>query len=156
MVVFGNSVWMYYIEKLNNGEYPLNRKSLSVQYGFKCAKQTLGSLHCGYYVCKHLRTCGQYKVNREDVSHHCFMYLYFISPLFHYLLIFLLHQFTNYRVEWDYPFTKDMQKGGVDNIILDICTFLRHEIFHVDGAFFDKIETLAEFSQLYNHERFVV
>jgi hypothetical protein len=29
---------MYYIAKLNNGEYPLNRKRLSVKYGFKCAK----------------------------------------------------------------------------------------------------------------------
>jgi hypothetical protein len=49
-----------------------------------------------------------------------------------------------------------MQKGGVDNIIPDICTFLRREIFHVDGAFFDKIEMLAVFPQLYNYERFVV
>jgi hypothetical protein len=36
-----------------------------------------------------------------------------------------------------------MQNGGVNNVISDICTFLHHEIFHVDGAFFDKIETLA-------------
>jgi hypothetical protein len=80
---------MYYIEKLNNGEYPTDKKRLSVKYGFKCAKQSLGSLHCGYYVCEHLRTCGQYRVNREDVSHHCFMYLYFISLIFiAYLLLF--------------------------------------------------------------------
>jgi hypothetical protein len=105
MVAFG----MYYIERLNNGEYPPNRKCLSVKYGFKCAKQPLCSLHCGYYVCKHLRTCGQYIVNHEDVSHHCFMYLYFVSPFFQCLLnSFLLHQYPNYRVEWDYPFTKDM------------------------------------------------
>jgi hypothetical protein len=37
-------------------------------------------------VCEHLRTCGQYKVNREDISHHYFMYLYFISSFFHCLL----------------------------------------------------------------------
>jgi hypothetical protein len=66
-----------------------------------------------------------------------------------------LHQFPNYRVEWNYPFTKDMQNGGVDNVILDIM-FLRREIFHVDGTFFDKTRTLAEFPQLYNYERFVV
>jgi hypothetical protein len=114
MVAFGNSVFMYYIKKLNNGEYPSNRKRLLVKYGFKCAKQPLGSLYCGYYVCEHLRTCGQYRVNREDVSHYCFMYLYFISPFFHYLLnSFLLHQFPNYMVKWDYPFTNDMQNGGV-------------------------------------------
>jgi hypothetical protein len=41
-------------------------------------------------------------------------------------------------VEWDYPFTKDMQNGGVDNVISDICTLLRRDIFHVDGIFFDK------------------
>jgi hypothetical protein len=38
MVAFGNIVWMYYIEKLNNGEYPPNRKRLSLKYAFKCAK----------------------------------------------------------------------------------------------------------------------
>jgi hypothetical protein len=144
MVAFRNSAWMYYIEKLNNDEYQLNRNSLSVKDGFKCAKQSLGSLHYGYYVCEHLRTCGKYRVNCEDVSHYCFMYLYCVSPFFLCLLTsFLLHKFPNYRVEWDYPFTKDMQKGGVDNVISDICTFLRCEIFHVDGAFFDKIRMLA-------------
>jgi hypothetical protein len=148
---------MYYIEKLNNAEYPPNRKCSSVKYGFKCAKQPLGSLHCRYYVCELLRTCGQYIVNREDVIHHCFMYLYFISPFFHRLLnSLLLHHHPNYRVEWDYPFTKDMQKGGVDNVISDICTFLRREIFLVDGAFFNKTETLVEFPQLCNYERFAL
>jgi hypothetical protein len=58
MVTFGNSVWMYYIEKLNNDEYSPNRKHLSVKYIFKCTKQPLGSLHYGYYMCEHLRTCG--------------------------------------------------------------------------------------------------
>jgi hypothetical protein len=61
MVAFRNNVWMYYIQKLNNGQYPLNRKHLLVKYSFKCIKQPLGSLHCGYYVCEHLRTCEQYK-----------------------------------------------------------------------------------------------
>jgi hypothetical protein len=89
MVAFVNSAWMYNIKKLNNGEYPSNRKRLSVKYGFKCAKQHLSSLYCKYYVCKHLRTCGQYIVNREDVSHHCFMYLFFVSPFFiAYLILF--------------------------------------------------------------------
>jgi hypothetical protein len=35
-------------------------------------------------------------------------------------------------------------EGGVDNVIADICTFLRREIFHVDGAFFNKTGMLAE------------
>jgi hypothetical protein len=73
---------MYYIEKLNNGEYTPNRKHLSVKYSLKCAKQPFGSLHCGYYMCEHLRTCGQYIVNHGDVSHHCFMYLYFCFTIF--------------------------------------------------------------------------
>jgi hypothetical protein len=59
-------------------------------------------------------------------------------------------------VEWDYPFTKDMQNGGVDNVILDICIFLHREIFHAEGAFFDKNGTLVELSQLCNYERFFV
>jgi hypothetical protein len=80
MVAFVNRAWMYYIKKLNNGKYSPNRKCLSVKYGLKCTKQPLGSLHCGHYVCKHVRTCEQYIVNREDVIYHCFMYLYFILP----------------------------------------------------------------------------
>jgi hypothetical protein len=157
MIAFGNSTWMYYIEKLNNSEYPSDRNHLSAKYNFKCTKQPLSSLHYGYYVCEHLRTCGQYIVNREDVSHHCFMYLYFVSSFFHCLLTsFLLHQLPNYMVEWDYPFTKDIQNSGVDNVILDICMFLRHEIFYVDDTFFNKNGTLAEFPQLCTYERFAV
>jgi hypothetical protein len=38
-----------------------------------------------------------------------------------------------------------MQNGGVNNVISNICMFLHREIFHVDGAFFDKIGTLVEF-----------
>jgi hypothetical protein len=49
-----------------------------------------------------------------------------------------------------------MQNGGVDHVISDMCMFLRHEIFHIDGAFFDKNGTLADFSQLCTYERFVV
>jgi hypothetical protein len=41
-----------------------------------------------HYVFEHLMTYGQYIVNREDESHHCFMYLYFVSPFFHCLLLF--------------------------------------------------------------------
>jgi hypothetical protein len=59
-------------------------------------------------------------------------------------------------VEWDYTFIKDMQNGGVNNVISDICTFLHSEIFHVNSAFFDKTGMLAEFPQLCNYERFIV
>jgi hypothetical protein len=53
-------------------------------------------------------------------------------------------------------FTHDKPKGGVNNVISDICMFLHHEIFHVDGAFFNKTEMLAEFPQLCNYERFAL
>jgi hypothetical protein len=33
---------------------------------------------------------------------------------------------------------KGYAKSGVNNVKMDICTFLRREILHVDGAFFDK------------------
>jgi hypothetical protein len=49
-----------------------------------------------------------------------------------------------------------MQRGGLDNVISDICTFLRREIFHADGAFFDKTVTLTEFPQLCRYERFAL
>jgi hypothetical protein len=41
-----------------------------------------------------------------------------------------------------------MQKSGVEHVISDMCIFLRHEVFHVEGRFFDKNDTLAKFSQL--------
>jgi hypothetical protein len=66
-----------------------------------------------------------------------------------------LHQYSNYREEWDYPFEHDIQRG-VDNVIADICTFLRREIFHIDDAFCDKTGTLAEFPQLCRYERFAL
>jgi hypothetical protein len=53
-------------------------------------------------------------------------------------------------------FIMDMQNGGVDNVISDLCMFLRREIFHIEGAFFDKNGTLAEFPQLCTYERHVV
>jgi hypothetical protein len=61
---------MYYVDKLNNGQYPKDRKRLAIRFGFKCAKQPLGSLHCGYYMCKHLRIARQYIVNHDNVSNH--------------------------------------------------------------------------------------
>jgi hypothetical protein len=77
------------------------------------------------------------------------MYLYFILPFFHCLLTFLLHQFSNYRVEWDYPFTKDIQNGRVDNVVSDICMFLRREIIHVDVAFFNDRDVSGVSSTIY-------
>jgi hypothetical protein len=59
-------------------------------------------------------------------------------------------------MEWDYPFPKDMQNGGVDNVISDICMFLRREIFHVNSTFFNKTRTLADFPQLCNYETFTI
>jgi hypothetical protein len=47
-----------------------------------------------------------------------------------------------------------MQKSGVDHVISDMCMFLRREVFHAQGRFYDKNDTLAEFSQLCLYERF--
>jgi hypothetical protein len=44
--------------------------------------------------------------------------------------------------------------SGVNDVISDLCIFVPREIFHVQGDFFDKNGTLAEFPQLYNYERF--
>jgi hypothetical protein len=84
---------MYYIEKLNNVEYPNHMNRLSVKYGFKYVKQPLGSLYCRYYMYEHLITCGQYKVNHKYISHHCFMYLYFVSS-FSSLLTYIFIAFS--------------------------------------------------------------
>jgi hypothetical protein len=53
-----------------------------------------------------------------------------------------------------YLFDKDMQMSGVNDVISDLCMFLRREIFHAQGDFFDKNDTLVEFPQLCNYERF--
>jgi hypothetical protein len=57
-------------------------------------------------------------------------------------------------MECAYLFDKDMQKNEVDHVICDICMFLLREIFNAQGRFFDKNDTLAEFPQLCNYERF--
>jgi hypothetical protein len=65
-----------------------------------------------------------------------------------------LHQYRKYQQEWVYLFDKDMQVSGVNDVISDLCMFLRRKIFHAQGDFFDKNSTLAEFPQLCNYERF--
>jgi hypothetical protein len=65
-----------------------------------------------------------------------------------------LHQHHNYQKECAYLFYKYIQKNGVDHVISEMCIFLHHEISNVQGRFFDKNSTLAEFSHLCNYERF--
>jgi hypothetical protein len=65
-----------------------------------------------------------------------------------------LHQHPNYEKESTYLFDKDMQKSKVDHVIFDMCMFLHHEVFHAQGRFFDKNDTLAEFPELCLYERF--
>jgi hypothetical protein len=62
--------------------------------------------------------------------------------------------YRNYQKECAYHFDKDMQKNEVDHVISDMCMFLRCEIFNAQGRFFDKNDTLVEFPQLCNYERF--
>jgi hypothetical protein len=47
-----------------------------------------------------------------------------------------------------------MQKSGVDHVISNMCILLCREIFNAQGRFFDKNDTLVEFPQLRNYERF--
>jgi hypothetical protein len=47
-----------------------------------------------------------------------------------------------------------MQNNRVDHVISNMCIFLRREIFNAQGRLFDKNDTLVEFSQLCNYERF--
>jgi hypothetical protein len=66
----------------------------------------------------------------------------------------LFHQHRNYQKERAYLFYKDMQKSGVDHVISDMCMFLLREIFNAQGRFFNKNDTLVEFPQLCNYNRF--
>jgi hypothetical protein len=47
-----------------------------------------------------------------------------------------------------------MQKNGVNHIISNMRMLLHREIFNAQERFFDKNDTLAEFPQLCNYERF--
>jgi hypothetical protein len=46
--------------------------------------------------------------------------------------------------------------SGVNDVISDLCMFLRREIFHAQGLKYSmhKNDTLTEFPQLCNYERF--
>ena len=134
---------------------------LKVGYDCKVCKQEPGSLHCGYYMCEHLRMAQVYKVNREDVSHHILFFESLLCLIVLAILVFSLttnsfplQQTPNYEKEWEYLFTRDMKDYGIDHLISDMCTFLRREIFHISGQFFDKEGSLAEFPHLINYERF--
>jgi hypothetical protein len=65
-----------------------------------------------------------------------------------------LHQHPKYGKESAYLFDKDMQKSGVTHVISDMCMFLHCEVFNVEGRFYDKNDTLAEFPQLFLYGRF--
>jgi hypothetical protein len=65
-----------------------------------------------------------------------------------------LHQHPKYEKELAYLSDKDMLNSGVDHVILDMCMFLRHEVFNAEGRFFDKNGTLAWFPQPCLYERF--
>jgi hypothetical protein len=87
MVAFENSAWMYYIQMLNNDQYPPNKKCLLIKYGFKCVKQSLGSLHCGYYMCDHLRTCGRAVQSKSWRCKSSLFYIFIFSfTIFHCLI----------------------------------------------------------------------
>jgi hypothetical protein len=69
-------------------------------------------------------------------------------------ILFFLHQHPNYEKELAYLFDKDMQKSRIDRVISDMCMFLRREVFHAQGRFFDKNGALVEFPQFYLYQRF--
>jgi hypothetical protein len=110
-------------------------------------------------------------INREKVSYHWVLYLLNLSNnIFTFCVlinaqlcccsllinnqILFFYQHRNYQKECAYIFDKDMQKNGVNHVIYDMCMFLRREIFNAQEKFFDKNDTLAEFPQLCNYERF--
>jgi hypothetical protein len=69
-------------------------------------------------------------------------------------LCFSVSQHPKYEKELAYLFDKDMQKSGVNHVISDMCIFLHHEVFNVEGRFFNENSTLAELPQLCLYERF--
>jgi hypothetical protein len=69
-------------------------------------------------------------------------------------ILFFLHQHPNYENESTYLFDKNMQKSRIGHVISNMCMFLRREVLHAQGRFFDKNDTLAEFPQLCLYERF--
>jgi hypothetical protein len=81
------------------------------------------------------------------------MFLYAVVHCYLIIELCFFHQHRNYQKECVYLFDKDMQKNEVNHVISDMCMFLRREIFNPQERFFDKNDTLAEFSQLCNYER---
>jgi hypothetical protein len=133
-------------------------------FRLKCAKQPPGSVLCGYYVCEFLRVTGKYIPNREDVSRRSSMYLYYVSAFYISILYFTviltllmnfpLHQHPDVIASW--PIARDMEATGVEHIVSDMCHFLRREVFHEHGRFFDPEGPIAAYPQLCQYERFGV
>ena len=123
----------------------LQKKSALKIKKIPCAKQPPGSVHCGYYVCEFLRVTGNYKSNSEDVSPSCIGVYILTSQLFTNILHFSL-KYPRNDDEW--PEIKDISLSTIDRIIEDLFSFIRSEVIHQTGTFFDHNSSLRSHPEL--------
>jgi hypothetical protein len=93
--------------------------------------------HC-FYICSlnlHMLTVFRFLIflviSLHSSKYHCVLvnipFMLLLHAAVHYMLTVFLHQHRKYHQEWTYLFYKDMQVSGVNDIISDLCMFLRRK-----------------------------
>jgi hypothetical protein len=73
----------------------------------QCAKQTEGSLLCGYYACEYLRACGRFS-----------------------------HSWRQLKKSLGWWQKENVDKKSITRIVANICKFVMYECCEVGGNFF--------------------
>ena len=60
------------------------------------------------------------------------------------------------RVNYEWPVARNMERGGIDAIINDLFRFMRREVLHQQGMFFDHNGALKEFPELSLYQNMTV
>ena len=116
-------------------------------------KQPPGTVLCGYYVCEWCRVTFHYMVNREDVSSLSLSMLQFLCYIVaHHITLstacFLLSlqvPKSKINAEW---LERDMVSVGVAKVVRDLLYFMRREVLHQQGLFYNTNGNLQQFPEL--------
>ncbi|AQK69717.1 Cyclin-dependent kinase B1-1 [Zea mays] len=103
------------------GEHPEDKPNLSISLFPYGDKQPPGTVMCGYYVCEWCRVIFHYMVNREDVPK------------------------SKINAEW---LERDMVSVDVAKVVKDLLYFMRREVLHQQGLFYNTNGNLQQFPEL--------
>jgi hypothetical protein len=146
------TVYRFYWKDLG-GEHPEDKPNLSISLFPFGDKQPPGTVMCGYYVCEWCRVTFHYMVNREDVSSLsssmlqflCYIVAHHITLSTACFLLSLQVPKSKINAEW---LQRDMVTVGVPKVVKDLLYFMRREVLHQQGLFYNKNGNWQQLSEL--------